>query len=318
MAGRGMGIGTPIGTEAITSSAVARALQGGRRNVKGRVFEAALVLTLTLSVGVLIALLVDVVSTGWVVFAHRGADFLTSPLSAEASRAGVWQGLIGSLILMAFVVVLAFPIGVGAAIYLEEYAPDTRLTRFMTANIRNLAGVPSIVYGLLGLAIFVLILRPVTGGLSVISGGLTLAILVLPIVIITSMEALRAVPSNIREAGYAVGATKWQVTKSHVLPYAGPGILTGTVLSLSRALGETAPLILVGAITGFFFVSSGSPVARLQGPYTSLPTVVFNWSRLPGEDFRHLAAAAIMVLMALILAVNATAIILRNRYRRTW
>jgi phosphate transport system permease protein len=219
---------------------------------------------------------------------------------------------------MLFVVVLAFPIGVGAAVYIEEYAPDNRVTKFLTANIRNLAGVPSIVYGLLGLAIFVLVLGPLTGGLTVISGGLTLAILVLPIVIITSSEALRAVPNNLREAGYAVGATRWQVIRSHVLPYASPGILTGTVLSLARALGETAPLILVGAITGFFFVSSGSPVERLRGPYTSLPTIVYNWSRLPGDDFRRLTAAAIMVLMLLILVVNGTAILLRNRYERKW
>ena len=202
--------------------------------------------------------------------------------------------------------------------YLEEYARDTRFTRILTANIRNLAGVPSIVYGLLGLAIFVLILRPITGGLTVISGGLTLAILVLPLVIITSSEALRTVPQSIREAGYAVGATKWEVTRSHVLPYAAPGIFTGTVLSVARALGETAPLILVGAITGFFFVSSGNPIERLHGPYTSLPTIIFNWSRLPGEDFRHLAAAAIVVLMVLILTINATAIVLRNRYERKW
>jgi phosphate transport system permease protein len=188
----------------------------------------------------------------------------------------------------------------------------------MTTNIRNLAGVPSIVYGLLGLAIFVLAAGPITGGLTVISGGLTLAILVLPIVIITSMEALRAVPSSIREAGYAVGATQWEVIRSHVLPYASPGIFTGTVLAMARALGETAPLILVGAVTGFFFVSSGGLVERLQGPYTTLPTVVFAWSRLPEEEFRHMAAAASVLLMVLILVVNGAAILLRNRYERKW
>jgi phosphate transport system permease protein len=137
-------------------------------------------------------------------------------------------------------------------------------------------------------------------------------------VIITSMEALRAVPTSIREAGYSVGATKWEVIRSHVLPYASPGILTGTVLSMARALGETAPLILVGAVTGFFFVSSGDLVDRLQGPYTTLPTVVFAWSRLPGDDFRQMAAAASLLLMGLILVVNATAILLRNRYERKW
>lgn len=311
-------LGTEIPRSAVTREAVAAALRGKRRDLRGWIFEAALLLTLLLSLGVLVTLLVNILSTGWEVLATRKADFLTSGLSSIASRAGVWQGLLGSLTLMVFVIVLAFPIGIGAAVYLEEYAPDNAATRLLTANIRNLAGVPSIVYGLLGLAIFVLALRPLTGGLTVISGGLTLAILVLPIVIITSMEALRAVPGSIREAGYAVGATRWEVIRSHVLPYASPGIFTGTVLSMARALGETAPLILVGAVTGFFFVSSGNAIERLQGPYTTLPTVVFNWSRLPGEEFRHMAAAASALLMVLILVVNATAILLRNRYERKW
>jgi phosphate transport system permease protein len=301
-----------------TREAVARALRGKRLDVKGKIFEAALLGTLILSLGVLVTLLVDVFSHGWPVLADRGVSFLTSDMSRIASRAGVWQGITGSLTLMVFVVVLAFPLGVATAIYVEEYARDTRLTRFVTANIRNLAGVPSIVYGLLGLAIFVLALRGLTGGLSVISGGLTLAILVLPIVIITSAEALRAVPQSIREAGYAVGATKWEVTRSHVLPYAAPGILTGTVLSLARAFGETAPLLLVGSVTGFFFIASGGPIERLHGPYTALPTIIFNWSRQPGEDLKQLTAAAIVVLMILLLVVNGAAILLRNRYERTW
>jgi phosphate transport system permease protein len=298
--------------------AVAAALRGRRHDLRGWIFEAALIMTLLVSLGVLLTLLVNIFSTGWEVFATRKTDFLTSNLSSIASRAGVWQGLVGSLMLMVFVIVLAFPIGIGAAVYLEEYAPDNVATRILTANIRNLAGVPSIVYGLLGLAIFVLALRPLTGGLTVISGGLTMAILVLPIVIITSMEALRAVPSSIREAGYSVGATKWEVIRSHVLPYASSGIFTGTVLSMARALGETAPLILVGAITGTFFVASGTLADRLQGPYTTLPTIIFNWSRQPGDEFRQMAAAASALLMVLILVVNATAILLRNRYERKW
>jgi phosphate transport system permease protein len=301
-----------------TSDVVSQALRGRRSNIGGRLFEGALLLTLVLSLAVLLTLLAQVFAEGWRVFAARGTSFFTSPMSASASRAGIVQGLQGSLILMGFVVLLAFPVGVGAAIYIEEYAPDNRFTRFLNTNIRNLAGVPSIVYGLLGLAIFVLAFRAFTGGLTIISGGLTLAILVLPIFIITSSEALRAVPNNLREAGYAVGATKWQVVRSHVLPYATPGILTGTVLSIARAIGETAPLILVGAITGFFFVSSGTPIERLRGPYTTLPTIIFSWSRLPGDDFRQLTAAAIMVLMVLLLVVNATAILLRNRYERKW
>jgi phosphate transport system permease protein len=312
-------LGTEVKAPALSpSEIVSRAIRGRRPNIGGRLFEGGLLLTLLLSLAILLTLLSQVFAEGWRVFADRGTDFFTSPMSASASRAGIVQGLQGSLILMAFVAVLAFPVGVGAAIYIEEYAPDNRFTRFLTANIRNLAGVPSIVYGLLGLAIFVLAFKAFTGGLTVISGGLTLAVLVLPIFIITASEALRAVPNNLREAGYAVGATKWQVIRSHVLPYASPGILTGTVLSIARALGETAPLILVGAITGFFFVSSGTPVERLRGPYTTLPTIIFNWSRLPGDEFRHLTAAAIMVLMVLILVVNAAAILLRNRYERKW
>jgi len=305
-------------TQLSTADVVRQALRGKRLDLRGTIFQLALLLTLIVSLGVLAALLVQVIGDGWVVFRDRGVDFLTSPLSASAKRAGIQQGLIGSVILMIFVILLAFPIGIGAAIYLEEYAKDNTMTRFMTANIRNLAGVPSIVYGLLGLAIFVLVLKPLTGGLSAFSGGLTLAVLVLPIVIITSMEAIRAVPQSIREAAYGVGATKWQVVRHHVLPYASSGILTGTVLSIARALGETAPLILVGAITGVFFQSSGNPIDRLQGPYTSLPTVVFSWTRLPAAEFRHLAAAAIMVLLVVILAINATAILLRNRYERKW
>lgn len=297
---------------------IGRALRGKRLDLRGTVFRFALLATLVISLGVLATLLAQVVSEGWTVFRDRGASFLTSDMSALASRAGVWQGVWGSLLLMVFVIFLAFPIGIGAAIYLEEYAADTGLNRLITANIRNLAGVPSIVYGLLGLAIFVLFLRPLTGGLTAVSGGLTLAVLVLPIVIITSMEAIRSVPDSIREAAYGVGATKWQVIRHHVLPYASSGILTGTVLSVARALGETAPLILVGAITGVFFQSSGGPIAKLQGPYTSLPTIVFNWSRQPGEQFKHLTAAAIMVLLVVILAINAVAIILRNRYERKW
>jgi phosphate transport system permease protein len=318
-----VGLYPELGTEIPTSSsptteAVRAALRGTSRDVKGWIFEAAVFLTLLLALGVLVTLLVQVFVQGLPVFLHRGVGFLRSPLSALSDNAGVWQGLLGSLILMVFVLVVAFPLGVMAAVYLEEYAPDNRFTRLLTANIRNLAGVPSIVYGLLGLSIFVLVAARVTGGLSVISGGLTLAILVLPIVIITSSEALRAVPTSIREAGYGVGATKWEVIRSHVLPYAAPGILTGTVLSVARALGETAPLILVGAVTGFFFVSRGNPIERLQGPYTSLPSIVFNWSRLPGEAFKHLAAAAIVVLMVLILVINAAAIVLRNRFERKW
>jgi phosphate transport system permease protein len=253
------------------------------------------------------------------VFADRGLEFLAGRLTVvTASTAGVGQGLTGSLLTLLFVVLVAIPIGIGAAVYLEEYAPNTRLNRFITVNIRNLAGVPSIVYGLLGLAVFVELAGQMTGGKSVITGGLTLAVLVLPIVIITASEALRAVPDGIREAGFGVGATRWEVVRSHVLPSAAPGILTGTILSLSRAVGETAPLLLVGAVTGLLATGDAGFTAQLFGRYTTLPTIVYRWARLPQDDFRLLTAAAIVVLLGLTLSANAIAILLRNRYERKW
>jgi phosphate transport system permease protein len=301
-----------------TADVVAAAIRGRRRDVRGSAFKWLLLLTLLVSMAVLATLLVQVAQQGAPVLRERAGDFLTSNLSRIESRAGIAQGLKGSLLLMLFVVVIAFPLGIGAAVYLEEYARDTRTTRFINANIRNLAGVPSIVYGILGFAIFVKALAGFTGGRSIIAGGVTLAILVLPIVIITSAEALRAVPSTIREAGYGVGATQWEVVRSHVLPSAAPGILTGTVLSLARAFGETAPLLLVGAITGYFATGSGSFLDTLRGKFTALPTIVYTWSTQPGEDFHRLAGAAIIVLLVLILAVNAFAILMRNRYERAW
>lgn len=303
-----------------TSAAVRAALRGSRFDVRSFALEGALFSSLLVTLAVLATLLYDVFSTGVGVFADRGLDFVTSNLSSLASRAGVWQGILGSVYLMGFVVVVSFPLGIGAAIYIEEYARDTALTRFVNANIRNLAGVPSVVYGLLGLAIFVKILGGVTGGRgSLMAGGLTLAILVLPIVIITAAEALRAVPASIREAAYGVGATRWEAVRSHVLPYAAPGILTGTILSLARAFGETAPLLMVGVATGFLSLGGGGFVEQVQGPYTALPAIIFKWSRLPQADFREgLAAAAIIVLLVLLLLVNSLAIVLRNRYERRW
>ncbi|HYY07145.1 MAG TPA: phosphate ABC transporter permease PstA, partial [Actinomycetota bacterium] len=298
-----------------TRSTVELALRGSRRDVAGRVFAAGLLSMLLLSLLLLVMLLASVVSDAWPVLSTRGLGFLTSDLSQFESRTGVWQGLIGSLILIAFVAVLAVPLGIAAAVYLQEYARDTRLTRVLTANIRNLAGVPSIVYGILGVVVFVQALRSVTGpdsfGRSYVSGGLTLSVLVMPFIIIITMEALRAVPHGIREAAYGVGATRWQVVRSHVLPYAAPGVFTGAILALARAFGETAPLLLVGAVTGYFSTGSASLLETLQGPYTSLPTLIFSWSRQPGEEWPGLTAAAIVVLLAVILVVNLTAIILR-------
>ena len=229
----------------------------------------------------------------------------------------------GSFILIGFVAVVALPLGIAAAVYLQEYARDTRLNRLLITNIRNLAGVPSVVYGILGLVVFVQALRSVTGpdvyGRSYIAGGLTLAVLVMPIVILITMEALRAVPNGIREAAYGVGATRWEVVRSHVLPYAAPGVLTGAILSLARAFGETAPLLLVGAVTGYLSTPTGrTPLEILQGQYTSLPTQIYAWAKLSGEGWHAATAAAIVVLLVAILVVNALAIVLRNRYDRRW
>jgi phosphate transport system permease protein len=253
------------------------------------------------------------------VFQARGVDFLTAPLSSNPAKAGVSQGIVGTAILGALVSLVAFPFGIATAIYLEEYAAENRLTRFIQVNIRNLAGVPSVVYGLLGLSVFVALFGALTdtNGRNVLAGGATLAVLVLPIVVITSIEALRAVPNTIREAGYGVGASRWEVTKSLVLPSASPGILTGTVLALSRALGETAPLVLVGAVMGSF--SGGSSIGDLfTGSFTALPVIVYDWSRKPQDEFQANAAAAIVVLLVITIIANAIAIWMRNRYERSW
>ena len=302
-----------------TSDVVLARLKGRRLDPRGIVFEALLLLALFLTLTVLVTLIADVLRGGFGVLTERGTTFLTDGLAIfSADTAGLKQGLIGSALTIIFVILLAFPIGIGAAVYLEEYAPDTRFTRFINVNIRNLAGVPSIVYGLLGLALFVVVFEPLTGGTTAISGGLTLAVLVLPIVVITSAEALRAVPDSIREAGFGVGATRWEVIRSHVLPSAAPGILTGTVLSISRALGETAPVLLVGAVTGYISTGGASLFEQMHSKFTTLPTAVFAYARQPSPAFRDVTSAAIIVLLAVILLVNAIAIVLRNRYERKW
>jgi phosphate transport system permease protein len=304
-----------------TTGAVEQALRGRRTDVGGIAFRVALLGALIVSLAVLVVLLSDVVRAALPVFQERGvADFVTSNTSSLPERAGVRQGIIGSLYIVGFVVLIAIPLGIGGAIYMEEYARDSRLTRIINANIRNLAGVPAIVYGLLGIALFEQLqaLQPITGGRSVISGGLTIAILVLPIVTITAAEALRAVPNGIREAAFGVGATRWEVVRSHVLPYAAPGVLTGTILTLARAFGETAPLLMIGVATGFLSTGSAGFVDTLQGPYTALPALVFSYARKNLRAFEGVTAATIVVLLVILLLVNATAIILRNRYERKW
>ena len=254
------------------------------------------------------------------------ADFITRPQSSEAITTGVRTAILGSLWTILFTILFAFPIGVGAAIYLEEYAIDNWLNRLIRTNINNLAGVPSIVYGILGLAIFVRTLEPLTSGeifglvdattangRTVLAAGLTLGLLVLPIIIINAQEAIRAVPQSLRKASYGIGATKWQTIWSHVLPNAMPGILTGTILAISRAIGETAPLVVVGASTAISFDPT-SPFSK----FTTLPIQIYQWTSRPQPEFRSVAAATILVLLIMLLSLNASAVVLRNRFSRRY
>lgn len=247
--------------------------------------------------------------------------FLTTPMSSRAEFAGVRTALFGSMWLVGIAIAFALPVGVGAAIYLQEYARKNFINRIIQTNINNLAGVPSIVYGMLGLAIFVRALEALTSGSmfgvtdsngrTILSAGLTMGILVLPLVIINAQEAIKAVPDSIRQAAFGVGATRWQTVWSHVLPNALPGILTGSILAMSRAVGETAPLIIVGAST-FISVDPNGPFSK----FTALPIQIYQWTARPQGEFHAIAAAAIIVLLILLLTLNATAILLRNRFQR--
>jgi phosphate transport system permease protein len=307
---------------------VAAALQGRRADVRGRVFELGLGACLILSLLILGALLVDVVRDGVPVYTDRGWDFVDSGLSSTAAKAGIAQGIIGSFWIAVAVVVVSLPLGIGAAIYLEEYAPRNRLTSFIEVNVRNLAGVPSIVYGILGLAIFVEALNGLSGNEGVsrrtlVAAGMTLAVLVLPIVIITTSEAIRAVPQELREGAYGVGATRWEVIRTQVLPYAAPGIFTGALLSIARAVGEAAPLIILGGATGLLGRSPGLSLGSLLDPgslserFTAMPIVITAWAKLPAKEFRVAnTAAAILAMLAFVLLVNSIAIVLRNRFEK--
>jgi len=250
------------------------------------------------------------------------AEFLANPQSPEPERAGVRTAILGSLWTIAITILFAFPLGVGAAIYLEEYATDTPVNRLIQTNINNLAGVPSIIYGILGLAIFVRALERFTSGAAfglvdpttangrtIISAGMTLGLLILPLIIINAQEAIKAVPNSLRQASYGMGATRWQTVWHHVFPNAISGILTGTILAISRAIGETAPLVVVGASTFITFDPDG-PFSK----FTTLPIQIYQWTARPQDEFRNIAAAAILVLLALLLSMNAIAILLRNKY----
>lgn len=279
------------------------AFDRGRR-IKGAVFAVVCGMATLVGVAALAVLLVDVLIDGLPALNVR---FLTSFASRFPERAGVLAALAGSVWILVLTASISFPVSVAAAIYLEEYATKGWITKTIQTNIANLAGVPSIVYGILGLALFV---RTLGLERSVISGALTLSLLIMPVIIMAAQEAIRAVPGTIREAAYGLGATRWQVVSRQVLPMAMPGILTGTILALSRAVGETAPLIMVGAVGFLAFTPKG-----LGDPFTVLPLQIYQWVSRPQDEFRQLAAAGIIVLLVLLLTMNAVAIILRNRYQ---
>jgi phosphate transport system permease protein len=295
---------------------VRAALTRRERNLSGLVLQALMLITLLVTMLVLFTLLARVLIGAWPVLSTRGTTFLTATIGSDPDRVGIGPGLYGSFFIGLGVVLIAVPLGIAAAVYLEEYAQRDRwYSRVIMINTRNLAGVPAVIYGVLGLVIFAGWLEPVTAGKTVLAAALTLAVLVLPIVIITTSEAIRSVPQGLRDAGYGVGASKWEVTRDHVLPYAAPGMLTGTMLSLARALGEASPLILLGAITGRL------PETGLTERFTAIPMLIYRWSsNADPQDatvsFSNAAAAASVVLLALVLLFNVVGIAMRTRYER--
>ena len=270
-----------------------------------RLLQSMALIVLALALTALGALLYDILSDG---LRRLNWQFLTSVPSSRPEQAGIYPALIGSLYVIALTAALSLPLGIASAIYLEEYGTGGRLARLIEVNIANLAGVPSIIYGLLGLGVFV---RTLGFGRSVLAGASTLALLALPVVILSTREALRTVPKSIREGSYALGATKWQTIWYQVLPGALPGILTGLILALSRAIGETAPLITIGALTWVPFAPDS-----IWSPFTVLPIQIFNWVSRPQVAFAENAAAGIIVLLIMLLTMNAVAIVLRDRYEK--
>jgi phosphate transport system permease protein len=289
----------------VATSAVEQRSNLAGRKTKASVIQGLLFVVTALALVILAALLWDITASGarWL-----SLDLLTNAPSRKPENAGLRPALLGTLWVIGLTALFAIPVGVGAAVYLEEYAPNNRWTRLLKTNIANLAGIPSIVYGLLGLGVFVSLLAL---GRTIISGALTMTLLILPVIIIASQEAIRAVPPSLRQAAFALGATRWQVARDHVIPAAMPGILTGIILSISRAMGETAPLLVVGAAAYVTFNPTG-----LMSSYTALPMQIYEWARRPQQEFQDLAAAAIIVLLVLLLMLNATAIYLRQRFAK--
>ncbi|MCL0101907.1 phosphate ABC transporter permease PstA [Dehalococcoidia bacterium] len=286
-----------------------RGLRG--RKLRDRAFYLVFASATLLGVAVLVTLLVRVLMVG---LPQLDWDFIVSYPSRFPSKAGMFSALMGTIWVMGLTALISFPLGVGTALYLEEYAPKNSLTSIIQTNIANLAGVPSIVYGMLGVTLFV---RWLALDRSILAGALTMTLLILPITIIASREAIRSVPKSLPEAAYALGSTKWQAIRRVLLPYAFPGILTGTILSMSRAVGETAPLIIMGALTFIAFVPGSDGLAKAPlDPFTVLPIQIFNWASRPQKEFQDLAATGIVVLLIVLLAMNTIAIVLRDRLQK--
>jgi phosphate transport system permease protein len=302
---------TAATTEAFAPSQLRRgATRTGLKILLDTTFAVVLFVGTIVGVIALATLIWTILDSGWARLMADPAAFLTNYVSRLPARAGIRAALVGSAYLMVLTALFCFPIGVGAAIYLEEFAPRNRVTNFVEANIANLAGVPSVVYGLLGLGIFARFLRL---GPSLLAGALTLAVMSLPVIIVAARESIRAVPESVRLGAYALGATKWQTVRSQVLPPAMPGTLTGTILALSRAIGETAPLLVIGLPIVIFSLPNDA-----RDPVSALPLLIFDWTSRPQPAFAEAAAAASIVLLALLLAMNAVAIFLRNRYTIRW
>ena len=281
------------------------AARSRRYQIYGLIFQFTCFVANTVALFFLGYLLLDLLISG---VSGLSLDFLTSPANPRPKDAGISSAIVGTLWLMGLTALFAIPMGLGAAIYLEEYARNTRFVRFIKLNIQNLAGVPSIIYGILGVTLFV---NAMNLGQSLLAGSLTMALLVLPVITIAAQEALRAVPNSFRLAGYGIGMTRWQVVRYQVLPVASPGILTGIILALSRAIGESAPLLLVGA-AGFI---AYLPISPMDG-YTVLPIQIYNWTARPQEEFHAIAGSAIIVLLVVLLMMNAAAIYLRLYFRK--
>jgi phosphate transport system permease protein len=285
-----------------------------KRYKQGNVFRIISLIATYIGLVILAVLLIDVFVDG---IGYVDWGFMSNFPSRKPEQAGFLSAWVGTIWLMVLTAIFSFTVGVGSGIFLEEFAAETWYAKLIEVNIGNLAAVPSIIYGLLGLQAFVRVMEPLTGGRSVLAGSLTMSLLIIPIIIVSTREALRAVPDSLRQGGLALGATRWQVVREQVFPLAFPGMLTGTILALSRAIGETAPLIAVGALTYIAFLPPIWPITEgLQTPFTVMPIQIFNWVSRPQAEFHSVAAAGIIVLMVALLLMNSIAIFLRNKFQK--